>query len=346
MTLSTPLKFAALMGATSLAVSLVGCTAPDVENTDVETRPVLETVVPETTSGSETARPTVERTLTLNGLSGAFMNAGDAAPALLIVPGSGPTDRDGNNPAGLRAASYRLLAEGLQEVGISSLRVDKRGMFSSAGAGDPNAVTLDIYAQDYLDWAATLRAETGRNCVYLLGHSEGGQMVAAAAAQDKTGICGLILVAAPGRPIFDVLRDQLRANPANAPVLDSALSAIDQLQSGETVDTSALHPALQGLFAPQIQDFMISSYGVDPAEGVRTAGIPTLILHGDRDIQVSLDDARRLEAAGGTLIILPGVNHVLKDSPEGRGGNIATYANPDLPLSEAVVPAIASFVKR
>ncbi|GHA86423.1 hypothetical protein GCM10009069_07040 [Algimonas arctica] len=56
---------------------------------------------------------------------------------MLMVPGSGPTDCDGNNPMGVRAASYRLLAEGLGDAGSSTLRIDKRGMFGSAGAGGP-----------------------------------------------------------------------------------------------------------------------------------------------------------------------------------------------------------------
>jgi hypothetical protein len=282
---------------------------------------------------------------TRDGLSGAFKNAGPDAPALLIVPGSGPTDRDGNNPMGVQAASYRLLAEGLSSAGISTLRVDKRGMFGSSAAGDPNAVTQNIYAQDYLNWAAQLREETGRDCVYLLGHSEGGQMVAAAAAQDNTGICGLILVAAPGRPVFDVLREQLAKNPANAPILDDALDAIDQLESGERVDVQTLHPALQGLFAPAVQGFLISSYGVDPATLVKNANVPTLVLQGDNDLQITMRDAERLAADQARLVVLRGMNHVLKLAPDDQAGNMATYANPDLPLADGVIPAIADFIK-
>jgi hypothetical protein len=286
-----------------------------------------------------------EREMSLDGLGGLFLDAGEHAPVILIVPGSGPTDRDGNNPMGVAAAPYRLLAQNLQQAGISTLRVDKRGLFSSAAAGDPNAVTLDIYAQDYINWATRLRAETGQECVYLLGHSEGGQMVSAAAAQNADGICGLILVSAPGRPLFDVLREQLRANPANAPILDQALGAIDQLEAGNRVKADSLHPALMGLFAPQVQDFMISSYGVDPKALVTQAGVPTLVIQGDRDIQVSVADADRLaEADNAEFVLLPGVNHVLKDSPEDRAANLATYADPELPLAVKIVPAIQIFV--
>jgi len=81
---------------------------------------------------------------------------------------------------------------------IASVRVDKRGMFSSAKAGDPNAVTVDIYAQDYRDWAEAIRSKTGQSCVYMLGHSEGTLMVSAASV-GTDNICGLILTAGMGR---------------------------------------------------------------------------------------------------------------------------------------------------
>ena len=117
-----------------------------------------------------------------------------------IIPGSGPTDRDGNNPLGISAASYRLLAVGLAESGIGSVRIDKRGMFASTGAvADPNAVTIGDYVADVGSWVGTIREKTGTRCVWLAGHSEGG-LVALAAAAKVTGLCGLVLIATPGRP--------------------------------------------------------------------------------------------------------------------------------------------------
>lgn len=333
-------RFLPLTALISASLMLSGCgdtQATDPAVPDSEAAPQL--------TSEMSAEVGADNNWVMNGLAGTFRNGGTDAPVVLIVPGSGPTDRDGNNSMGVQAAPYRLLAEGLGDAGVSTLRVDKRGMFGSAAAGDANAVTVDIYAQDYLDWAERLRAETGRDCVYLLGHSEGGQMVSAAAAQDNDGICGLILVAAPGRPLFDVLREQLRANPANAPVLDDALSAIDQLEAGERVDVSTMHPALQGLFAPPVQDYMISAYGVDPAALVRTADLTTLVLQGDNDIQIQVADAERLAADHGQLVVLNGVNHVLKDAPTDQAGNLATYANPDLPLADGVVEAITAFIK-
>ena len=112
-------------------------------------------------------------------LHGTLLSPRARAPVVLIVPGSGPTDRDGNNPMGMKTDAYKLLAQGLAEQGIATVRVDKRGMFGSAAAGDPNAVSVDVYANDYRAWIDAIRAQTGRKCVWLLGHSEGALMVSA-----------------------------------------------------------------------------------------------------------------------------------------------------------------------
>ncbi|MEM9169082.1 MAG: alpha/beta hydrolase [Pseudomonadota bacterium] len=283
---------------------------------------------------------------TVENLGGAYVDAGDGAPVVLIVPGSGPTDRDGNNRLGVAAASYRLLADALYARGVSTVRVDKRGLFSSAGAGDGNAVTVDIYAEDYRLWKKTIRERTGVSCVYMLGHSEGALMVSAAAV-GQDDVCGLILVSGAGRKLGDVLREQLRANPANGPILDQAFGAIDAIEAGEDVDVDALHPALRPLFARPVQNYLKSLFVADPAAIAGAAGVRTLIVHGETDLQTSIEDAQLLaEATGGTLRIIGGVNHVLKEAPASRAANLATYADPDLPIAPPVVDAVADFVKK
>ena len=165
------------------------------------------------------ADPFIERSIQAGLLSGTLLAPSDTAsrPLVLIIPGSGPTDQNGNNPLGVKASTYRLIAEGLAAQGIASLRIDKRGMHASAAAApDPNAVTIVDYASDVRTWVAEARKLTGSACVWLLGHSEGG-LVALAAAQTEPNICGLLLVSVAGRPLGEVLRTQLRSNPANAP---------------------------------------------------------------------------------------------------------------------------------
>lgn len=275
--------------------------------------------------------------------------AGPETPVLLIIPGSGPTDRDGNSPLGIKSGSYRLLAQALASQGLASLRVDKRGMFASAAAlADANRVTIEDYAVDVRAWARVLKEKTGVSCVWLAGHSEGG-LVALAAVRQAQDVCGLVLLATAGRPLGTLLLEQLQANPANAPILEQARRAVAQLERGEAVDVRPLHPGLQALFAPAVQGFLQSAMRLDPAQLAADYQGPLLILQGERDLQVGVNDARRLSQAQprARLVLLPGVNHVFKAvAGEQRGPNLASYADPSLPLAPGVAEAVADFVRR
>jgi pimeloyl-ACP methyl ester carboxylesterase len=268
-------------------------------------------------------------------------------PVLLMIPGSGPTDRDGNSPAGISAAPYRLLAEGLVTRGVTTVRIDKRGLGGSAAATpDGNAVTVPDYVTDVHAWVAVIRKRTDVSCVWLLGHSEGG-LIAMAAAKNQPDICGLVLVSAAGRPMGEVLRDQLKANPANASLLDQALPAIDALEAGKRVDIAEMPPSLQLLFNLRVQGFLISVFSYDPVQLLSGFPKPVLILQGQRDIQVHEADARILKSADpqATLVLLPDVNHVLKSvSSDDLSANIAAYSNPGLPLASGVIDAIGDFL--
>lgn len=281
-------------------------------------------------------------------LAGTLLEAGKGSPVVLMIPGSGPTDRDGNNPLGVTASSYRLLAEALAGEGVSTVRIDKRGMFGSkAAVADPNKVTIRDYAGDVHAWVAAIQKDTGARCVWVLGHSE-GSLVALAAGQHPEGICGIISVSGAGRRLSDVIREQLRANPANAPVLDPAMAALDALDRGQHVDVTNMNPALLRLFAPQVQDFLIDDFRYDPAKLAAALNVPLLIVQGERDIQVSVADAKNLAAAQpkAALVLVPAMNHVLKDiAVEDRAANLATYSDPSLPIDPSLVDAIAAFVK-
>ena len=277
-------------------------------------------------------------------LYGSHISAGADSPLVLMIPGSGPTDRDGNGPNGLNTNAYKLLAEELFSEGISTVRVDKHGMFSSAASGNANAVSVEHYASDYGAWVETLLHDGSRSCVYILGHSEGGVM-AMATAIGRNDICGLVLLATPGRPLDQILIEQLEANPANEPILDEALQAIALLKQGDHVDTSELNPALRQLFHANVQDFIISMISHDPVQLLRQANVRTLVVQGSTDLQVSEKDAHILASVDhAELLIIPNMNHVLKNSSDVRALNVMTYSNPSLPLSDGLVLAITDFV--
>ena len=297
------------------------------------------------------AMPALAEELSIAGphgpLAGTLIRPAPYAATVVIVPGSGPTDRDGNNPLGVTAAPYRLLAEALHERGFGSLRFDKRGLFGSKAAiPDANAVTIDDYAGDVAAWAAAAKAATGSPCIWLLGHSEGGLVVLAAAGRSPE-ICGVILVAAPGRPMGQVLREQLSANPANAPLIKQAFKAIDRLEAGKRVKTAKLAAPFQALFAEPVQGFLIDMLARDPATLARAVTVPLMIVSGGKDLQVGPAEGAALRAAqpGARHAVVLEMNHVLKDvEGEDRGSNLAAYGDPSLPISPKLVDLVTAFM--
>ncbi|WP_299998968.1 alpha/beta fold hydrolase [uncultured Cedecea sp.] len=266
---------------------------------------------------------------------------------VLIIPGSGPTDRDGNNPLGVKASAYRLLAKGLAAKGFATLRIDKRGMFASAMAvQDANAVTIADYVDDIRAWIKVLRREMPASCIWLAGHSEGGVVALASAPEEE--VCGVVLIATPGRPMGEVLREQFKANPANAALLKEALPIIDALEHRRRIDTTNIHPALQSLFHSSVQGFLIDAFSYDPRQLISTLSKPVLVLQGQRDLQVTEDDARQLKAANpqASLMVFPDMNHVMKEVTSDLQDNIASYAEPALPLAPGLIDSIAHFLIR
>jgi uncharacterized protein len=295
-----------------------------------------------------------ETRLSIEGPSGTLQgtlaapDGGPKAPVAIIIPGSGPTDRDGNNPLGVTAGMYRLLADALATKGVSTIRIDKRGMFgSSAAAADADNVRMADYAADVRAWRLEAQKRSSAPCVWLIGHSE-GSLVALITAQQPDGICGLILIAGAGRKIGDILREQLKANPANASILPQALAAISKLEAGRRVDVSSMHPALMALFRPSVQGFLIDQMSYDPAQLLARYAGPVLVLQGTTDLQVSMQDAQHLAGArpGVTMVTLEGVNHILKVAPADLAANFATYGNSALPIATSLVVTIAAFLAR
>lgn len=119
-------------------------------------------------------------------LHGTLLRPGDAPQPLvaLIVSGSGPTDRDGNNPMAGHNDALKLVAQALADAGIASLRYDKRGIAASAAAGaDESRLRFDDYVDDAAAWAAQLARDGRFAALAIVGHSEGATIAALAVAK-------------------------------------------------------------------------------------------------------------------------------------------------------------------
>lgn len=267
-------------------------------------------------------------------------------PVVMIIQGSGPTDKDGNSAAlGGKNNSLKMLAEALAEQGIASLRFDKRGMglSQSAGKQEQNLIFED-FITDAISWYDYLAKQKRFTSIGVAGHSQGA-LIGIRVAQERP-VAAYVSIAGASLSIGETIMGQLKANPANPPaIIEEAKNIMDELKKGNKVATIPQYFA--SLFRPSIQPFMSSWLNYDPQEEIKKVNVPTMIVNGTTDIQVTMDDANRLKEAksDARMIIIDGMNHVLKNAPKERGANIATYSNPDLPLNPDFKLVFTSFFK-
>ncbi|HLP15777.1 MAG TPA: alpha/beta fold hydrolase, partial [Bacteroidota bacterium] len=284
-----------------------------------------------------------ELTTTTGSISGTLIipTAVTTPPLVVIIAGSGPTDRNCNSTLGVSTNAYKMIAEELAVRGIASLRYDKRGIGKSAQAmGQESDLRFETYAHDAAAWIMKLRAEKRFSRIIILGHSEGSLLGMLAARKAEAD--AFISVSGVGRSADKILLEQLSKLPPA--LLEEARSITLSLKSGKTV--SVTNANLAPIFRPSVQPYIISWMKYDPALEITKLSVPVLILQGTNDLQVGVEDAKLLSAASpkAVLRVIEGMNHVLKDSPADAAGNIATYRDPSLPLKKGLVDEIVQFI--
>lgn len=263
----------------------------------------------------------------------------------IIHAGSGPTDRNGNNEYGGENNSLKKLAEELSKSKISVFRYDKRGIGKSKNAlKSEDSLSIYNYVNDLLKWI-----EYFSNPPYnykkfiLIGHSEGGLITTMASEKEKK-ISKLVLLASAGYRADTLLKRQLSYLHENAKKVIFPL--IDTFAKGYKVEN--IPPMLSMFFRESIQNYLISWFAIDPAIELSKIKIPTLIIQGDNDFQVSVDNAERLKSfkKDAELKIIPHVNHVLVEAPKEKKANMDTYNQPELPISKLILDTIIEFIQK
>ncbi len=266
-------------------------------------------------------------------------------PLVIIIAGSGPTDRNGNQ---MRMVNNSLLGLGdsLAREGIATLRYDKRGVGASKAAA-PNETNLRFtdYVDDAVAWVKKMKTDPRFSKVLIAGHSEGA-LVGMLAAQ-RIPLAGFISIAGIARPADSVMLRQLAASPdVAASMVDSMRMYFGMLRRGEPIEF--VPPGFyQALLRKTVQPYLVSWMKFTPAEEIAKLKIPVLIIQGTSDIQVDTTEAYALAAAkkGSKLVIIQNMNHVLKDLPSRDIlDNQFSYADPGFLLSRKLAPAIASFI--
>jgi len=264
------------------------------------------------------------------------------SPIVLIIAGSGPTDRDCNSPSGLKTNAYKMIAEGLAKNNISCLRFDKRGIGRSKPAmGSESELRFETYVNDAAGWIALLKADKRFSKVIVLGHSEGSLIGMLAA--EKTPVGGLISISGPGKSADLILQQQLKTQLPPQLLMES-LRILESLKMRKVV--ADVNPDLAAMYRPSIQPYMISWIKYDPALEIKKLKAPILIIQGTTDLQVTVDDAKLLAAArpDAKVIIMDRMNHIFKESNADVIDNLATYKNPTLPLKTGLMDDIVKFI--
>ncbi|HEY6330998.1 MAG TPA: alpha/beta fold hydrolase [Blastocatellia bacterium] len=263
-------------------------------------------------------------------------------PVVLLISGSGPSDRNGNSPL-LKGHNdaLKMIADALAAHGIASLRYDKRGIAASRQTGmKESELRFDNYVDDAVLWGQYLRKDGRFSSLVIAGHSEGSLIGMLAAA--RLNASAYISLDGPGRPAGTVILEQLKTLPPD--LLKQAEDIIKALNDAHQVES--VPPALAPLFRPSIQPYIISWFKYDPGREISKLRMPVLILQGTTDIQVTEEDAKLLAAGdpSAKLAVIEGMNHVLKEVPADSAKQLASYSDPSLPVSPRLLDEMIGFV--
>lgn len=276
----------------------------------------------------------------LNGTLYAPIKQNNTTNLVILIAGSGPTNRDGNQ-IGLTNNSLKLLAESLVKNGIAVYSYDKR-IFAQMAAGklDEASLSFDNFIDDATAVVLYFKNQKKYHSITVAGHSEGALigMVAANGNADA-----YISIGGAGRPIDEVLLEQIEKQ---APFLKEEVKKnLATLKSGNTFELK--NQMLASLFRASVQPYMISWVKYHPQNEIKKLQIPTLLINGDKDIQVSVQDAQLLQQAkpDAQLQIIPNMNHIFKAIKGDDTENKASYTNPELPICPELTSIITTFIR-
>jgi uncharacterized protein len=292
-------------------------------------------------------------------------------PAVVMVAGSGPTDRDWNSPLLPGSnGSVRLIAEALARAGIASLRYDKRVSGPHARENVPlliGKLSMQSHVDELAGAVRTLasQAYTRSGRIFALANSEGTlHALNYQLHSPAIPLAGLVLIGPPGRAVGVVAHSQLAAQAAPVPNGEALLAlydaAIARFLAGAPIDPDPLLPEgvqmlLQGLETPANLPFARELWTADAAPLLRQVDVPVLVIIGKKDLQVDWQaDGEPLQhAAAGheevTFFFPENANHVLKQELRPRSELVPaevtqSYNGPDTRLDPQALSSILEWL--
>jgi len=259
---------------------------------------------------------------------------------IIFIQGSGPTDRNGNQPM-LQNDGIKKIARELAANGIASFRYDKRIFKAQKLQLSEKDMIFEDFVEDAKNVVKHFRKEEKFSNIIIAGHSE-GSLIGMLVAQENAD--AFISLAGVADPIDEIITEQVTNMAPELGV--SARTAFDEM--AENGRTSNYSPMLEAVFRPSVQPFMASWMKYDPSEEISKLKIPVLVVNGTSDIQVSEEQAQKLAEANenSELAILDQMNHIFrKIETKDRLVNSKSYNEPNLPLHPELVSILTEFVK-
>ncbi|QYK53872.1 MAG: alpha/beta hydrolase fold domain-containing protein [Fimbriimonadaceae bacterium] len=284
---------------------------------------------------------------------------GKKHPAFLIMPGSGPTDRDGNQLPTYKTDLLKEIGNNLTEAGFVVMRFDKRPVaryrefWPKTIAEISPFFSLENHLADVEAAFKFLKAQPNVDAsrMVLAGHSEGGLFTTALAAKlNPKAIC---LLAAPGRGMDVILREQLMAQINPLPDSEAKTQLINDLDraistsKASTTPATDLHPGLAALFSPANGHILNGYFNFDPISSLKEYTGAVFIANGESDIQINPErDAKPLYNAAMSrenknvkLLMIPNTSHNFKAVSKASDAGITGPAQP------ALIAGLKEFLK-
>lgn len=265
----------------------------------------------------------------------------DKQPLIIYVHGSGNVDRNGNQAGAVKANYIKQLSEALSQNGIGFYRYDKRTSTKENMKFLMSGITLLDFVDDVKVAIENFKDDTRFSTINLIGHSQGSLVGMLALSEE---VNKYISVAGPVSSIDKTITEQIRKQSGDS-LAGIVASHFKELKTTGAIEN--VNPMLFQLFNPQNLPFFESWIKYSPEQEIKKLNVPTLIVNGTKDLQVSVEGAKALHDANpdAELAIIENMNHVLKNIEKDED-NLKSYSSPDFPISEELVEVISSFIKK
>jgi len=259
---------------------------------------------------------------------------------VILIAGSGPTNRSGNSTMGGINNSLKFLAEGLTQNGIAVYSYDKR-IFAQmiTKTVDEKTLSFEDFINDTKDVITYFKSQKKYSKIIIAGHSEGALIGMVASLNNADGYVSL---AGAGRCIDEVLLEQL--GKQSPKLKDAAQDGFASLKEGKTFENK--NPMLASIFRESVQPYMISWIKYNPQVEIKKLTIPILLINGTKDLQVPATDAELLHVANSKseVKIIENMNHIFKEITVDED-NLKSYSDPKLPVIPEIISILTTFVK-